>query len=80
VYSIGVIFYELLNLFNLSTKHEKLQKINKLKEGKVDLPADYALEKKLIKFMTKSTNRLSIREIFQRKEYHDLRDLVKEDI
>lgn len=67
MYSIGVIFYELLNLFNVTTKHEKLQKINKLKEGKVDLHSDFNLEKKLIRMMTKSTNRLSINEIFERK-------------
>ena len=67
VYSIGVIFYELLNLFNMTTKHEKSEKINNLKYGKVDLNNEYALERKLIKLMTKLKNRPSIKEIFERK-------------
>lgn len=69
VYSIGVIFYELLNLFNFATKHEKLQKINNLKLGMVDLHGDFRLEKKLIKWMTKSVGRISIKEVFGKKEY-----------
>jgi hypothetical protein len=39
----------------------------------VELPGEFGLEKKLIRFMTKSTNRLSIKEISQRKEYIDLK-------
>jgi hypothetical protein len=40
---------------------------------------DFALEKKLIKFMTKSFNRLSIKEIFARKEYVELAQIICKD-
>lgn len=70
IFSLGVIYFELLTLLHESTQHERSEKLSDLQFNKVHISAkDLKEEKKFIKLLTKTTNRPTIYEVKESKEY-----------
>ena len=67
VYSLGVIYYELLKKFN--SEHERVTKLKDIQYGKIDLE-DFPVEKELIRIMTRShKTRLQVSKIRETAQF-----------
>ncbi len=73
VYSLGVIYFELLALLNHCTHHERTDKLQSLQHNRVELPQELKEEKKLIKLLTRTNNRPSLQEVQASRELRELR-------
>jgi serine/threonine protein kinase len=75
IFSLGVIYFELLTLLHESTQHERSEKLSDLQLNKVHISAkDLKEEKKFIKLLTKTMNRPTIYEVKESKEYQLLKE------